>query len=111
MTLSNLNIVPMDIDGDGRSDLLHMPRLRTYGWFTPTRGPDDGSASPADQGWRFSYAEVQLPASDTDPRIDLGHDSTHLQTLDVNNDHLIDVVRTSGTVMQTWLNLGWLPAR
>ena len=25
MTLSNANVVPMDVDGDGRSDLLHMP--------------------------------------------------------------------------------------
>jgi hypothetical protein len=56
LQLTNLNIVPMDIDGDGRSDLLHMPRLRTYGWFAATRQADiDGrpaQVSPAHQGWR-----------------------------------------------------------
>lgn len=115
LSLSNLNIVPMDIDGDGRSDLLHMPRIRSYGWFTPTREADPTDApahvSPADQGWRWTYATIDLPASDLDPRIDFGRDSQFIQVVDVNNDHLVDVVRTSGTVMQTWLNLGWVPLR
>lgn len=113
LNLANLNVVPMDIDGDGRGDLLHMPRLATYGWFTPTRGADwDDAApfvSPADQSWRWAYAEIELPRGDLDPRIDLGRDGARIQTVDVNSDHLIDVVRTTGTVMQTWLNLGWLP--
>ncbi|MFN9811306.1 MAG: toxin TcdB middle/N-terminal domain-containing protein, partial [Deltaproteobacteria bacterium] len=111
MAFSNLNVVPMDIDGDGRQDLLHMPRTRSYGWFTPVRAPDGStvSISPRDQGWRFAYAQIDLPATDLDPRIDLGRDGQHIEVLDVNNDHLIDVVRTTGTVMQTWLNLGWLP--
>ncbi|MCB9592813.1 MAG: hypothetical protein H6719_08775 [Sandaracinaceae bacterium] len=108
LNLNNLNVVPMDIDGDGRGDLLHMPRYRTYGWWAPTRRGAD-AISPADQGWEWTYAEIDLPADDTDPRIDLGRDGTHLRVVDVNNDHLIDVVRTTGTVMQTWLNLGWLP--
>ena len=109
MALSNPNIAPMDIDGDGRSDLLHMPRQRTYGWFSPTRSPSGESAhSPAAQGWQWSYEEVSLPPTDADPRIDLGRDGEHIQVLDVNNDHLIDVVRTTGTEIQTWLNLGWL---
>jgi RHS repeat-associated protein len=113
MAFSNLNIVPMDVDGDGRGDLLHMPRERTYGWFTPVRraDPAGGAAftSPRDQGWRFAYASLDLPRDDLDPRIDLTRDGQHIQVLDVNNDHLVDVVRTTGTVMQTWLNLGWLP--
>ncbi len=113
LNLANLNVVPMDIDGDGRTDMLHMPRLRTYGWFAATRGADPAAAlpyvRPAQQGWRWTYAEVTLPAADFDPRVDLGRDGQHITTLDVNNDHLVDVVRTTGTVMQTWLNLGWLP--
>ncbi|MBX3249366.1 MAG: hypothetical protein KF901_19470, partial [Myxococcales bacterium] len=110
LNLGNANIVPMDVDGDGRSDLLHMPRLDRYGFFTPTRASDAAtgqSASPADQGWRFTYAEVALERG-TDPRVDFVRDGTHYQVFDVNGDHLIDVVRTTGTVMQTWLNLGWL---
>jgi hypothetical protein len=111
LNLDNHNIVPMDIDGDGRSDLLDMPRRTTYGWFTPTRGVDAATAevSPARQSWRFSYAEVNLPRGVLDPRIDLDRDSAHIRTFDVNNDHLVDVVRTTGTSIQTWLNLGWLP--
>ncbi|MCI0583734.1 MAG: hypothetical protein L0227_12745, partial [Chloroflexi bacterium] len=109
--LSNLNVVPMDIDGDGRSDLLHMPRVASYGYFLPSRDPDAAVAavSPRDQGWRFAYVPVALPLGVTDPRIDLGRDGAHLRAFDVNNDHLVDVVRTTGTVMQTWINLGWLP--
>ncbi|MCC7542876.1 MAG: hypothetical protein IT379_42060, partial [Deltaproteobacteria bacterium] len=114
MSLDNLNVVPMDIDGDGRSDYLHMPRLRTYGYFTPTRQPDSAlsagsDVSPAAQGWQFTHVPVALPEGLTDPRIDLGRDGARIKVMDVNNDHLVDVVRTTGTEMQTWLNLGWLP--
>jgi len=108
MSLGNANVVPMDIDGDGRGDLLHMPRFREYGWWSATRRGVD-AISPADQGWEWTYAQVALPPDDTDPRIDLGRDARHIRVLDVNNDHLIDIVRTTGTVMQTWVNLGWLP--
>lgn len=110
LNLGNANIVPMDVDGDGRSDLLHMPRLDSYGYFTPTRLSDEatgGSTSVADQGWGFTYAEVDLEVG-TDPRIDFVRDGTHYKVWDVNGDHLIDVVRTTGTVMQTWMNLGWV---
>jgi RHS repeat-associated protein len=111
LDLSNLNVVPMDIDGDGRSDLLHMPRAAAYGYFLVSRDADGSTpaVSPAQQGWRFSYVPVALPTGVTDPRIDLGRDGAHVRAFDVNNDHLVDVVRTAGTVMQTWLNLGWLP--
>ncbi|MBK7152408.1 MAG: VCBS repeat-containing protein [Sandaracinaceae bacterium] len=110
--MRNANIVPMDVDGDGRSDLLHMPRLDRYGYFTPTRRPDEEvaySVRPADQGWGFTYAEVRLNHVGDDPRIDLVRDGTHYKMWDVNNDHLVDVVRTTGTSMQTWMNLGWAP--
>jgi RHS repeat-associated protein len=115
LTLSNLNIVPMDMDGDGRTDLLHMPRVRSYGWFAATRAADTAAmpaiVSPADQGWRWTYATIDLPSDDLDPRVDFGRDSSHLLVFDVNADHLADVVRTTGTSIQTWLNLGWVPLR
>ena len=107
--LSNANVVPMDVDGDGRSDMLHMPRVASYQYFTPVRNGEAGEVRPSRQGWQFAYVDVDLPRGDADPRIDLGSDATHIRTFDVNNDHLIDVVRTTGTVTQTWLNLGWLP--
>ncbi len=111
MHLANLNVAPMDIDGDGRSDLLHMPRVAEYSYFMPTRAPagDIEEVSPALQGWRFTRIPVELPRGEQDPRIDFGRDGTFFKVADVDNDHLIDVVRTSGTVMQTWLNLGRYP--
>lgn len=113
LSLASAVIRPMDVDGDGRTDLLHLPRYDRYGYFTPTRSVDDAGAapsvSPSSQGWSFTYAQVQLPRDDDDPRIDLLRDGQHVRMLDVNNDHLIDAVRTTGTVMQTWLNLGWTP--
>ncbi|MDH5646215.1 MAG: hypothetical protein OEZ01_09420 [Candidatus Heimdallarchaeota archaeon] len=111
LNLSNLNINPMDADGDGRSDLLHMPRLRNYGYYTPTRAPDLGApeVSPRLQEWAWAKRNVVLPDGQLDPRIDFGSDSERIKLVDVNNDHLVDVVRTTGTVMQTFLNLGWVP--
>ncbi|MFW5920571.1 MAG: SpvB/TcaC N-terminal domain-containing protein, partial [Polyangiales bacterium] len=111
LSLDNANIVPMDVDGEGRSDYLHMPRRDRYGYFVPARGPDpDGLlTSPFSQDWRWSYAQVELPSFDSDPRIDFVRDGTHYKTLDVNGDHLIDVVQTTGTAMKTWLNLGRYP--
>ncbi|UJR85586.1 SpvB/TcaC N-terminal domain-containing protein [Sandaracinus amylolyticus] len=108
MQLSNPNVVPMDVDGDGRSDLLHMPRARSYGYFAPVRAPGT-PASPAAQSWRFALLPVDLPEGVLDPRIDLGRDAARIRTMDVNADSLIDVVRTSGNAIQTWLNLGFVP--
>jgi RHS repeat-associated protein len=109
LDLSNSNIQPMDIDGDGRSDLLHMPRRTSYGFFSPTRTLESAaSVLPTEQGWEFSYAEVNLDAA-VDPRIDFGADSPFIRAFDVNDDHLVDIVRTTGTSLQTWLNLGWIP--
>jgi hypothetical protein len=85
------------------------PHSDQYGYFTPTRRADEAvnySVRPAQQGWGFTYAEVELDRGE-DPRIDLVGDGTHYKMWDVNNDHLVDVVRTTGTVMQTWMNLGW----
>ncbi|MEM9074142.1 MAG: SpvB/TcaC N-terminal domain-containing protein, partial [Myxococcota bacterium] len=109
MSFANQNIAPMDVDGDGRSDFLHMPRVAAYGYFAITRNGADDAVSPAAQDWGFVHVPVALPPGTTDPRIDLGRDGSRIKTVDVNNDHLIDVVRTNGSAMQTWLNLGWLP--
>lgn len=108
MTLSNANIQPMDVDGDGRSDLLHFPRTPDTGYFVAARNDAD-SVSPADQGWQWVYVQSQLPPGVVDPRIDFQRDGERLRMLDVNNDHLVDIVRTAGDRIQIWLNLGWLP--
>ena len=108
LNLDSYNITPMDVDGDGRGDLMHIPRLDQYGWFAPVRTNTNSTVFPTQQGWRFAYARVQLPQGDLDPRVDFAGDPTHFKVFDVNNDHLVDIVRTTGTAMQTWLNLGWL---
>ncbi len=110
LTLSSLNILPMDVDGDGRSDVLHMPRQANYGYFVLSKEPvASGQSYEPLEGWSFHHVTNLLPKGVTDPRIDLGKDGTTIKTLDVNNDHLIDVVRTSGTAVQAWLNLGRYP--
>jgi RHS repeat-associated protein len=111
LQLANANVTPMDIDGDGRSDLLHMPRVASYGYFTPVRERDVANMQmlPARQSWSFARVAVDLPAGQIDPRIDFGRDASFIKTFDVDNDRLIDVVRTTGSVMQTWLNLGRYP--
>ncbi len=106
MQLRNRAIVPMDVDGDGRSDLLHMPRASSYGFFTPVHPPTT-STSPGSEGWRFVHVPVDIDG--LDPRIDLSRDAERTRALDVNGDGLVDVVRTSGDAIQTWLNLGSYP--
>jgi len=54
------------------------------------------NVSPAQQGWRWTYATIDLPSNDLDPRVDFGRDSSHFEIMDVNQDHLVDVVRTTG---------------
>ncbi|MFH0899442.1 MAG: toxin TcdB middle/N-terminal domain-containing protein, partial [Pseudomonadota bacterium] len=109
LSLTSPNIVPMDVDGDGRGDFLHMPRLAQYGFFAPVRNGDDSAVRPSEQGWKWKYLAKTLPTSDNDPRIDFTGEGGRIKVFDVNKDHLVDVVRTTGTGMQTWLNLGWLP--
>ncbi|MFT3928616.1 MAG: toxin TcdB middle/N-terminal domain-containing protein [Myxococcales bacterium] len=110
LNLSSANIVPMDVDGDGRGDILHMPRTANYGYFVLSKQPTPrGAAYQPLDGWSFVHVSDLLPAGVTDPRIDLGADGVSIRTLDVNNDHLIDVVRTTGSQLQTWLNLGRYP--
>ncbi len=111
MNLASSTIVPMDVEGDGRSDFLHLPRRDRYGFFAPTRMSDDAvgsSVRPSAQGWRFTYADVVLPTGG-DPRIDLVREPERYRTMDVNGDHLIDILKTTGRSMQTWLNLGSVP--
>jgi len=110
LSLSNLNILPMDVDGDGRVDVLHMPRAANYGYFVLSKEPTPAGAAYAPlKDWSFHRVTNLLPAGVTDPRIDLGKDGLAIKTLDVNNDHLIDIVHTSGSRVQTWLNLGRYP--
>jgi RHS repeat-associated protein len=109
MILSNQLIRGMDADADGRSDLFYMPRTDGHGYFTPVRGGDGDEVRVGSQGWRFVFVRPDLPAGARDPRIDLTIDHARIRVMDVNGDRLIDVVRTTGTTIETWLNLSSLP--
>ncbi|MBI5500895.1 MAG: hypothetical protein HY907_11685 [Deltaproteobacteria bacterium] len=105
-TMSNTNLNPLDIDADGAVEWMHMPHSLWYRYF---RLEHDGDvpADPADL-WLGGYRWQEYGPFDpgvVDPDIDFTRDASEIRLLDVNNDHLVDVVRTSGTRMEHWINL------
>ncbi|HKQ70887.1 MAG TPA: toxin TcdB middle/N-terminal domain-containing protein, partial [Polyangiaceae bacterium] len=99
LKLSNPNLSPQDLDGDGVVDLLHMPRGRDYAVFTPRK---QGTS------WRWVGRPVTT-ASKQDVKIDFTHDAFNTRVMDVNGDGLVDVVFSSATEMQTFFALGRYP--
>jgi RHS repeat-associated protein len=100
ITFQNLNLAPLDLDGDGTINLLHMPQVKTYSTY-----------SPSFQNGAWSWlGHVVSTASGQNPKIDFGKDTTNTKVMDVNGDGLVDVVVSTGTEYQTFLALGRLPA-
>ena len=99
ITFRNLNLVPLDLNGDGTIDLLHMPQVKTYSMYTPTF---------ANGAWSWKGSVVST-ASGQNPKIDFGKDTTNTKVMDVNGDGLVDVVVSTGTEYQTFFSLGRLP--
>jgi RHS repeat-associated protein len=99
LSLSNLNLATLDLDGDATVDLLHMPKTRTYAVYTPRR---------TQQGWCWQGRTIDT-ASSQSPKIDLGKDAAETRVIDVNEDGLLDVVVATGTELQTFFALGRLP--
>jgi RHS repeat-associated protein len=97
--LSNFNVVPLDIDGDGVSDLVHMPQVKTYAVY---------SAVEEGKGFVWRGRTVGTPDG-LSPRIDFGKDAQNIKVVDVNFDGLVDVVRSTGTSLETYLSLGRYP--
>ena len=93
--LSNANVAPLDFDGDGIVDFLHMPKVKTYAVYHFTSDGLVGSAIDA--------------ANKQSPKIDLGKDAAETRVLDVNFDGMVDLVVSTGTEFQTFLSLGRLP--
>jgi hypothetical protein len=97
LTLTNSNVQMLDVDGDGAIELVHMPRAGLYQIYKVScTGPMGNKACR----WT-KVAEVA-----GHPSIDLTVDAETIRLLDVNGDSLVDVVRTAGTRMEHWLNLG-----
>ena len=99
LSLKNLNIAALDIDGDGGINLLHMPKVSQYAVYEPRLV----------QGtWRWSGRSVKT-TSGTIGKIDLGKDALETKVADVNFDGLVDVIVTKGTEVHTYLALGRYP--
>src|SRR5262249_50080127 len=97
--LSNQNLEASDLDGDGIFDWLHQPAPKSYAVYTPKL---------VNGQWTMVGRAVPTSAQQ-DPRLDLGSDADETRVLDVNGDGLVDVVRSTGTQMQTFFALGRYP--
>lgn len=97
--LSNQNVAPLDLDGDGIIDFLHMPKVKTYSVYTPRLVAGK---------WKLVGRAIEA-ASKQSPKIDLGQDALDTRVVDVNFDGLVDVVVSTGKVFQTFLSLGRFP--
>jgi RHS repeat-associated protein len=79
----------IDLDGDGRTDLLAERRGRWEAWLQ------------ADGGWAADPSEIAAgdrpPVSLADPRVSFA---------DLNGDGGLDIVRVTGSTLTCWPNLG-----
>ena len=99
LSWDNQNVNPLDLDGDGIIDLLHMPLVKTYAVYTPTF---------ANSAWVWQGRSIAT-ASQQNPKIDFGKDGSEIKLMDVNGDGLVDVVRNAGSEYQTFFSLGRFP--
>jgi RHS repeat-associated protein len=99
INLANDNVAALDIDGDGTIDWVHQPAPQSYAIYSPQL-----------INGRWAMAGRVVPTSSLqDPRLDLGEDTPDINVLDANGDGLVDVVRATGTEMQTFFALGRYP--
>ncbi|MFZ5862308.1 MAG: toxin TcdB middle/N-terminal domain-containing protein, partial [Nitrospirota bacterium] len=97
LKLSNPNVAVLDLDGDARVDLLHMPLFKTYAVYALLSGGVTGRSVTT--------------ASQQSPKLDLGRDALATRVFDVNADGLVDVVISTGTELQTFFSLGRFPGQ
>ncbi|MBI5531670.1 MAG: hypothetical protein HY898_03070 [Deltaproteobacteria bacterium] len=99
ITKHNPNLVALDLDGDATINLLHMPKVKTYGIYAPEL---------VGSQWWWSGRAVST-ADQLDARIDLTADALDIRVFDVNADGLVDVVKSGGTSFEVWFALGRYP--
>ncbi|MBN2193486.1 MAG: hypothetical protein JW751_11785, partial [Polyangiaceae bacterium] len=99
LKLDNANVNALDYDADGRLDLLHMPREKTYEVFSTER---------RDGIWVWAGHAVTT-ADEQDAKIDFTQDAADTRVVDVNADGLVDIVVTTPTEVETFFSLGRYP--
>jgi RHS repeat-associated protein len=97
--LSNLNVAALDLDGNGVSDLVHMATQKQYAVY---------SAVSSGKGFAWQGRAIET-ADKLSPKIDFGSDTQNIKVVDVNFDGLVDVVRSTGDQLETFLSLGRYP--
>ena len=102
ITFRNLNLVPLDFDGDGSINLLHMPQVKTYSKYTPTFS--NGAWS-----WRRVSRSPPLRAKVQSSTSATTRSTPRSCWIFVNGDGLIDLVVSTGTEYETFSSLGRLP--
>jgi len=99
ITKHNPNVVALDIDADAIANLVHMPKAKKYGVYSPRL-----------LGGQWKWVGKEVTTSDQlDVRIDLGTDALDIRVFDVNGDGLVDVVKSGGTSYEVWYSLGRYP--
>lgn len=99
LTFEGPEVAPLDVDGDGVVDMLHMPVSNVYTVFTPV---------VAGGIIEWSGRSVTVPLSQV-PKVDFVHWGSDARVMDVNGDGLVDIVHLTGTQVETYLALGRYP--
>ena len=93
--LDNPNVTPLDLDGDGLSNLLHLTGSDSYAIYSPSK--NNGS-------WVWRGREVE---SEID--VDFGSSARATRVVDINFDGLVDILVSTGNELQSYLSLGRYP--
>lgn len=100
LLMSDPSVVPLDVDGDGLVELLHLrPLSASYTVYRPVVGPSSG--------WLAGRAVRTIDGAPA--RLDLAKNSPESAILDVDGDGLLDVVQSGGLSYATYFNLGRYP--
>jgi RHS repeat-associated protein len=96
LKLSNKHVSALDLDADGRVNLVHMPDFQRYSVFSPNESGGN---------WTWTSKSVSAPIGQSF-KIDFTKNAEHSAVMDVNGDGLVDIVYASATEMQTFFALG-----
>ncbi len=99
LRLGNPNVEPLDLDGDGRVNLLQLAGRSAYGVFDPV-------CAGGICAW---VGREVLSLSGQSPKLDFANENRATKVVDVNFDGLVDVLVSTGSELQTFFSLGRYP--